>query len=168
VQNDLSEQIRFVRVPVTLLNDGGKVLGTDYGYTGLNTLPPGERACFAISISGPPAGWASYELGEPTYLTGGEPLPKLTTFDDQGSYDPTSGDYKVEGKVRNDHGSRVEYIEVIATLYDAQGIVVNCGSHDPNTRDLNPGESSDFLYTATLRDYSDVASYQVQADGKMP
>jgi len=166
VQNDLSHQVGFVSVPVTLLDSSGQAIETHKGFARLNYLPPGERTCFVMFVLSPPAGWVSYELGEPTYLMGGEPPPNLTIFDDQGSYDPTFGDYKVEGKVRNDHGSRVEFVKVIATLYDDTGTVVTCGSRDPDNRDLDPGESSDFLYTATLRDYADVASYRLQAGGK--
>jgi hypothetical protein len=166
VQNDLSEHIEWVEVPYSLLDDSGQVVASDSQYVHLDVLAPGESTCFKILIIDPPAGWTRYELGDPTYRTGAEPLPKLTIYGDQGTYDTSTGWYGIEGQVRNDHGSRLEFIQVIAGLYDAAGTVLQCDWDFPDADELDPGESSDFEFDfRTLDDYAAVATYRLWADG---
>jgi hypothetical protein len=167
VQNDSPDMVTFVKVPVSLLDDVGQVLTTDEAGVGLFRLAPGEKSCFEVRFENPPAGFDSYQFDAPTYTKRDEVPPKLTIYGDQGSYDPSFGDYMIEGKARNDDSSRVQYVTVIVTLYDAAGTVVDCGVSFPNRRELDPGESSDFDFYAVGRDYADVASYRLQADADL-
>jgi hypothetical protein len=167
VRNGSPDMVTYVQVPVALLDDVGQVLATDEASVGLFRLAPGEKSCFEVRFENPPASFSSYQLGAPTYEKRDEPLPKVTIYDDQGSYVPTFGDYEIEGKVRNDDSSRAQYVTVIVTLYNTAGTVVDCGVGFPNRRELDPGESSNFDFFAVGRDFADVASYRLQADADL-
>jgi hypothetical protein len=112
----------------------------------------------------PPSDWAYYEFETPTYYTTDRELPNLDVFNDRGLYQ-SDGDYKMVGIIRNDHGSRVEFVEAISTLYNAEGTVVGCRGAYANSSYLNPNQTSSFKVNFSSRDYNDVASYKLQFDG---
>jgi hypothetical protein len=171
VQNDSPDWVFAVKVPVSLLNDVGQVLATDEVYAELLYLAPGQRTCFGKVFYSPPAGWNSYRLDAPTYEIPSSDVekPKLTIYGDQGNYDPALDIYTIEGKVRNDSSRKAQYVKVIATVYDASGTVFDCDRDDLWPANLGPGRNSDFQFNlGYLRDYADVASYRLQADGEFP
>ena len=92
-------------------------------------------------------------------------MPNLTVLNDSGSYDPTFGWYEIIGQVRNDHGTRVEYVSPVGTLYNVSGIVIGCDFTYVNATHLDPNQTSSFKMTFVGRDYADVASYRLQVDG---
>ena len=94
-------------------------------YIHLGNLPTGGKTCFSILLP-KPVGWSYYQFEAPTYRTDGEPLPNLTVTNHSGSYNFTFGWYEIIGQVRNDHGTRVEYVSPIGTVYNASGIVIGC------------------------------------------
>jgi hypothetical protein len=75
------------------------------------------------------------------------------------------GLYHITGQLRNDHGSTVRWVQVAGTLYNAGGIVVGCEPALADPEDLNPSQVGAFDILFFGRDYSDVASYKLQADG---
>lgn len=164
VQNNTPNHLRFVKVTVNILSGGGQLLANDYTYIYLDSLPAGDRTCFEVFLK-EPAGWSYYEFEAPTYWTDGEPLPNLTVFNDSGSYKPTFGWYEIVGQVRNSHGSRVEYVSPVGTVYNASGVVIGCDFTYVNSTHLDPNQTSSFTMTFTGRDFVDVASYRLQVDG---
>lgn len=166
VQNNTSDYLRFVRITANVFDGEGQLLDTNFSYIDLDSLSPHEKTCFDVLFSDEPAGWSYYEF-EVRYRTGGEPQPSLTVFNDRGSYDSIFGWYKIIGQVRNDHGSRVEYVKPVGTVYDASGTVVGCGFTYVNATDLDPGQTSSFEMLFTGRDYADVVSYRLQVDGNV-
>lgn len=166
VQNNTDDYLRFVRITTNLFDTAGQLLDISSSYIDLDSLSPDEKTCFSVLFSEEPAGWAYYEF-EARYRTGGEPLPNLVIFNDSGSYDPTFGWYEIIGQVRNDHGSRVEFVKPVGTLYDGAGTVVGCDFAYVNARDLEPGQTGSFEMLFTGRDYSDVDAYRLQVDGRL-
>jgi hypothetical protein len=164
VYNNTSNHLEYVRIAANLFNSRGGFVGTDYTYTALDTLPAGDRACFDLLFYEPPDDWAYYQFESPTYYTTDRGLPNLTILNDSGSYQ-YDGDYEIIGMVRNDHGRRVEYVQPVGTLYNAVGTVVGCEYTYVNSTHLDPGQTSSFKMTFYGRDYADVASYRLQADG---
>ena len=67
--------------------------------------------------------------------------------------------------MRNDHGSRVQYVKIVGTLYDGAGTVVGCTYGYVSGTHLDPGGTGSFSLTFIGRDYVDVASYRLQVDG---
>jgi len=164
VYNDTGSSLSSVKVVANLFSSSGQLVDTDYAYVRLDTLPTGDKACFLMLVYNPPDDWAYYEFENPTYHTTDRELPNLTVFNDSGLYQP-NGHYKTVGMIRNDHGSRVEYVESVGTLYDGSGTVVGCAGTYINSTHLDPGQASSFKLDFYGRDYADVASYRIQADG---
>lgn len=164
VQNGTSYHLRFVSVAVSIFNSAGQLLDTDYTYTYLDNLAPGEKTCFKIWLD-EPSNWSYYRFESPDYWTDGDPRPHLTLFNVTGSYDPTYDDYKILGQVRNDYGSEVRFVSPVGTLYNTAGTVIDCDYTYPNTYHLGPGQTSSFKMWFSSRGYADVTSYRLQVDG---
>jgi hypothetical protein len=166
VQNNTATDLWLVKIAVNFFNSNNQLVGTNYTYTpfSLGNLPAYTKTCFRVSLS-QPAGWAYYQFESPTYSTGGHAFPNLTVLGPSGSYDPTYGRYTVLGQVRNDSGTRVQNVQPVGTLYNASNTVIGCNSTYVNSWNLDPNQTSAFSMTFTGRNYSDVASYQLQVDG---
>jgi hypothetical protein len=164
IMNNTDDNLRYVKITANFFSASGHLLDTDFTYTWMDTLPARDKTCFDVSVP-VPSGWSYYQFEAPTYWTDGQPLPILTVINDSGSYDPTFGWYEIIGQVRNDNGSRVEYVSPIGTIYNASGKVIGCDFTYVNSTDLNPGQISSFEMTFVGRDYADVISYRLQVDG---
>lgn len=164
ILNNTANHLRYVRITVNVFNTNGQLLDTDFTYTSLDTLPPGDKTCFQLWME-EPTSWSYYEFEAPSYWTDAEPLPNLAVFNDSGSYNSTFGWYEIIGQVRNDHGSRVEYVSPVGTAYNSSGVVIGCDFTYVNSTHLDPDQTSSFEMTFMGRDYADVSSYRLQADG---
>jgi hypothetical protein len=170
VQNIGELSVRGVNVVANLFNNSDQLIDTGKDTAELSVLPPGEKTCFMIGLS-EFEGWSYYEFETPTYYSANDnQLQNLTVYNDNGTYDPDDGSYRILGFVRNDNNIRIEYVQPIATLYDASGTVVGCSYTYVNSTHLNPGQSSSFelTFSAYYGDYADVASYRIQVDGNFP
>lgn len=164
IWNNTSNHLRYVKVTVNIFNSNDQLVGTDYTYTYLDSLPAGKKTCFDLFLT-EPAGWTKYKFEAPTYWTDGNPLPNLTVSGDSGSYEPTFGWYEILGMVANDHGSTIEYVMPVGTLYNSANKVIGCDFTFVNSTHLNPGQSSSFDLTFLDRDYYDADHYKIQVDG---
>jgi hypothetical protein len=164
VLNNTGDHLEFVKITANFFNSSGQFVGSDYTYTYLWYLPAWDKTCFSIWTEAPPS-WSYYQFEAPTYWTDGQPLPNLTVLDDSGLYNSYYGWYEIIGLVRNDHGSRVEYVQPVGTLYNVSGTVVDCDFTFVNSTHLDPGQTSSFELTFYWGNYSDVTSYRLQVDG---
>lgn len=164
VQNNTGSYLRFIKVTARALDRDGQTLGSGSAYVYLNSLPPGEKTCFDILLV-QPEGWSSYRLENPIYSTDGSPLPKLTVLNSEGSQDSATGWYTITGQVRNDHGTRIDYVSPIGTAYDASGSVVGCNITYVNGNHLTAGEASPFEMFFTDSNAASIRSFRIQVDG---
>ena len=164
VHNYTGSYLRFVRISANFWNAANELVATDYTYTWLDNLPPGEKTCFELSVE-EPVGWTHYDFEAPTYNTSGRALPNLAVVGASGSVDSTFDWYEIIGQIRNDHGSEVRFVSPVGTVYNAQGQATGCDFTYVNSTDLQPGQLSSFELTFSGRNYNDVASWRVQVDG---
>ena len=164
VHNNTTSDLRSVRVDASFFNSDDQLIASADAYTCLDNLPAGGTTCFHITLP-EPSDWSYYEFEVPTYQADGRPLPDLTIFDHEGWYYPSLGWCEITGQVRNDEGSRVEDVKIVATLYDDVGTVVGCGCAYATNPDLDPGVASSFDLMFSDKDYADAALYRLQADG---
>lgn len=162
VLNNTTAYIASVTIAVSLFSSGGHEVETELGFTWLDNLPSGEKTCFDAALS-QTTGWAYYEFAQPSFSQG-RPLPNLTILNAAGSILPYMGWYQLTGQVRNEQGTRVDYIACVGTLYNAEGKVVGCDFSPIGS--LQHTETRSFTILFAGRNYSDVASYRVQADGE--
>jgi hypothetical protein len=164
VRNDSPYFLRNLRIDGEVLDGSGQVVGIDFTYTFLDNVAPGERTCFQLSLN-EPAGWSSYRFAEPTYRTDGRAPAGITILSHSGSLMQYIPWYRVSGQLRNDHGSPVQYVEPVGTLYNGAGTVIGCFLTMIGAT-LQPGETSSFEITFANRHYEDAASYRLQVDGR--
>ena len=164
VMNNTSQYLRFVKISANVFGSGGQLLGTDFTYTYLDNLPAWDRTCFHVLLE-QPVGWQYYQFEAPTYWTDGQALPNLSVINTSGTYYPDYGWYKVIGEVRNDHGSRVEYVSPVGTLYNSSGTVIGCDFTFVNSTHLDAGQISAFELLFLGEQTFNVSSYRIQVDG---
>jgi hypothetical protein len=164
VHNNTANHLRFVKIAANVFDSNNQLLDTTFTYINLDNLPVGEKTCFHILLQ-KPTNWSYYQFEPPTYRTDGEPLPNLTVTNSNGSYDSTFGWYEIVGQIRNDHGSRVEFVSSVGTLYNGSSAVIGCSFTYVNSTDLDAGQTSSFKMLFTGRNLADVASYRLQTDG---
>lgn len=164
VYNGSADYLWFVSVSVDLYNNG-QLVDVDSGYLSTHSLAPNTKGCFKIMVIDPPT-WNSYTLHSLTYWDDADPPPNLTLYNHSGSYDSYWGDYEIIGQMRNDDSVLVKFAKAIATLYNAQGKVVECDHGYGSDWDLDPGQVTSFkIWSLSRDDYADVASYALVSDG---
>jgi len=163
--NNTGEQITVGRISANVFTSEGRLLDTQYTFPYVSYLPAGDKTCFRIWFLDIPSNWSYYELEPPHYWSSNQPPSDLVIINDTGTYNSANDTYQIVGQVRSDHNSPVSWIQVVGTLYDHQGSVVDCDFTYPNSYDLEPGQTSAFKLIYYRRGYSDVASYRLQAEG---
>jgi hypothetical protein len=166
VQNNSASNIRFVRVNADLFNSNQSLVDTDFGYTYLDVLPPGTKTCFAVLFFDAPEHWSTYRLSG-TFLAGGEYAPNLVLFDVSITED-TFGYPKILGQVRNDGSETARYVQLVATLYNSAGTVIDCDFTYVNSTHLSPGQTSSFEFSYFSDHTKNYSSYRVQVQGSLP
>lgn len=151
----------YIDVYWRLLDAGGNVLLEDYSSPDRPILAPGEKSSFwsfswgSDLESGTMDDVASFEMWlEVTDLERTEAIIEVVEH----SGERTTDTFIVEGVVRNNLDSTVTGIYVYATLYDADGNVVNVLYGWPDTDELDPGEESPFSMSA-WSDWEDAVDY---------
>jgi len=144
VENLGTSSAQFVKVLATLYNETGGIVDTDFTYTYVDVIAPGERSPFKLTfwdLSATPERcriqWQSRETGQ---------LPErlVTVSNIRGYYDSDYKAFKVMGEVVNDSGFAVEFVRIVLTCYDADGEVVSCDFTYSALDAIPPGGTSPF------------------------
>ena len=163
VQNNSNKNIRFVQVTAAFYNANGQLVDTEFTFTLLNTLPPGDKTCFNLSLP-EPTNWANYEFAPVEYWDDAAPPLDLTITNDNGDYDNTFGWYEITGQVTNNESQRVEYVSPVGTVYNQAGTVLGFALTYVDSTHLNPDQKSSFDMLFVGRDFKGVRSYRLQVD----
>ncbi len=158
VRNDSHLDVGETTVAATFYGTDGQVLGEASGSTMLQTLAPGVRSPFMITLP-QPAGMANYSLratSRPVTLT--TTNTELSVVNTR-RFEDTTGFYHIAGVIENRSEQRVESARVIVTLYDRAGRVVNVGFAYPQPVSLSPRDRADFdiAFTYYPKVYSHLA-----------
>ena len=126
--NNTGQAQEISAVNGTFYDAGGQVIASDadvLDYPAITVVPAGERATFELDVTNIQSA-ASYKLTVDS-LPSDE--PPRQNFDFAGVTQTTESDaYYVRGKVSNPSDALQDYLILVATLYDAQGKVVNYAS----------------------------------------
>lgn len=166
VENNTGQTRQFVKITANFFDANQQLIDTDFTYTSLDELRPGERTCFHLLLEQPP-GWASYQFEGVTSSVYTGAFPVLTVLGDSGSLGQFNT-YRIIGQVRNDGTTQVKFVQPVATLYNAGGAVIGCDFTFVSSTDLDPGQSSAFdMQVSGRQTYTDVAGYRLQVDGNV-
>jgi hypothetical protein len=166
VQNNTGGNVRFVKIIASLYDASGTFIGTDYTYTTLDILRPGQRSPFTILIFDPPAEYQSYRLQVEWNATNNQPVNGVTILSYRDRAASIQNWRYVSGEVRNDSGGPVRYVKIVATMYSANGTVVETDYGYTSLDNLAAGQTSPFEFLVTH--WVNVARYELQVEASRP
>jgi hypothetical protein len=163
VINSTSKNVQFVRINSTLRDSSGNVVGSDYTYSDIDIIPPGNTSPFLVIFSSP-LPWTSYELVV-TWDTTNDSLYPLQVLN-QTTYFDSLDAFHVVGEIQNQYNEQRTYVKALVTLYDQNHTVIGVAFSYTNPYDLNPGQTASFdvdvYFYKDKPDHSAVASYLLQ------
>lgn len=146
VQNNGSANAQFVRINFNFYNSSNTLLDTDFTYSDVDIMAPGEKSPFH-NIFAPPAGYSHYAISSINASeTSSSPNHNFTTtvtntFVDVADYE------HIVGQVTNNNTTTSEFVKVIFTFYNASGTTIDADFTYVNTggnASLGPGQSASF------------------------
>lgn len=160
VQNNTDSPMEYVKIVATLYDEAGKVSGTDYGYTVLDAVLPGERSPFETGTD-EWEGTTSYKL-QVEGRAGDWPRTDLKIPSHEHYIDGSW--LHIRGEVQNDGTTPAEYVKLVVTLYDEAGNVVGT-DYGYTVLDIIPAKGTSPFDTGTDH-WPGFASYDIQVEGR--
>jgi hypothetical protein len=161
VRNNLSTLVNYVQIVGSFYDSSGTLIGTDFTYTDLDYLRPGEKSPFelivldesvasridsyTLSVNWEPVFALASAVKEATALTIEEGEQRTNDF----------GRYEVVGEITNGGTNPTEYVKVIGTFYDEAGEVIAVDFTYTGPSDLAAGQSPPFEIALLEEDVSD-------------
>ena len=144
VQNVGDRSAEYVMIVATLYDAADEVVDTDYTFTYLDLIGPGERSPFKCALWDLPATpqrcRIQWEWRESSQL----PQRLVTVSSIRGYYDSDYDAFKVVGEVGNGSGFAVEFVQIIVTCYDEDGEIVSCDYTFSTLDSIQAGGTSPF------------------------
>lgn len=161
VRNDLSHLVNYVQIVGTFYDSSGVLIDTDFTYTDLDYLRPGEKSPFRLIISDESVVQRidSYTLAvnwDPVFADPSAVAEATVLRIEQGEQRIGEfGWYEIVGQVVNGGSEPTQYVKVVATLYDEAGQVIGVDFTYTDPSDLPAGQSGPFEIRVTDEDTSD-------------
>jgi len=160
VRNDLQMNVGKVLVTATFYNASGDVIEEASNSTMIDILLPGQRSPFALILPKPVDLW-EYSLRITARPTLEQPLAGLEVVQSH-AYEDEVGLYHVTGEVENTGQRATDRVQVIVTLYDKWGKIVNAGFVFSEPQRVRPGEKATF--DCSFNYYPLVNEYAIQVE----
>lgn len=159
VRSDLASNAGLVQVVATFYDANGKVWRASQAYTLLNVLRPGQRSPFVLTVGG------ASQIASASFLvravaTTAAPRGDLAVLNSSAAVQGEA--LVIGGQVRNNGATAASNVQVVASLYDAGGEIVNAAT---STRaPLAAGATAPFqiVFPAQWQGYT---SYELQVQG---
>ena len=150
VKNNLSSMVNYVQIVGTFYDAGGTIIDSDYTYTDLDYLRPGEKSPFRLIISDEAVASRieNYTLSVNWEPVNADPAAvaeaTVLTIEEGEQREAEFGGYEVIGQVTNGGTRNTEYVKVTATFYDENGGVIDTDYTYTDPSDLAAGQSAPF------------------------
>jgi len=165
VSNGGYANVEYVKIVATYYDQQENVIGTDYTYSELDILVPGQKSPFDLS-SYPDKlpSLKQYRIQVSYRTTTDEPLSGLTVVSHTAKTD-TYGYYEIVGEVKNTSGTTAEYVKIVATYYDSGGTVIGTEYTYTSLDQLAVGQTSPFTMSSYPRKIQPT-NYSLQVQGR--
>jgi len=163
VENKGDVNLEYVEIIATIYDDG-TVVNSTFTFTMLDILEPNQKSPFKIMIE-EPGSWTDYSLDLDYSSTLDTPYNELQIQGVSDSEDDL-GYYYINGEVENTGTDSVEYVKVVASIYDSGGNIIETDFVFTNPDTLDPDETAPFEFmidTGPLPGNIDHYNLQVQA-----
>ena len=164
VQNIGTQTVKYVEIVGTFYNAGHVVIESEYTFTLLDQLEPGQKSPFDLFIMNAitSAEVAEYRLTVSGDATIAKPHG-LQILSHSGSVDEL-GYLEIVGEIQNLRSGSASYVEVIGTFYDQNDTVIGCDYTFTDPSDLAGGETAPFKITFMYTPLSSlISSYALTA-----
>lgn len=161
VRNNTSAPMGFVEIVATLYDDSGGVTGTSFTYSTLEVIPPAGKSPFDIIMT-EATGTTKYKLqvqgneaslGRQDLVIAGESINT-----------DAIGFTHIQGEVQNTGSQPATFVELIGTIYDADGNVVGVGFTYTTLDTIPAGGASPF--DLILQSRPGLDHYEIQVQGE--
>lgn len=165
VQNTGNVPIDFVKIVVALRDDGGTLVSSEYSYSDIDIIQPGESSPFSVMFFEDPGGWSTYDLtvqsNESEWMTSYTDFEILSHNGRVGDYT----EYEIVGEVKNIGPSRTSFVEIVAALYDENGTIIGVDFTYTDLDVIDPDGTSPFTLSILSTAEGEVASYELWVEG---
>ena len=161
VRNNLEDLVNFVQIVGRFYDSEGVLIDTDFTYTTLDVLRPGEKSPFkliiidqsvaqrianyTLTVDWDPLFAVPARVANATVLTVQEGEQRIGEF----------GRYEAVGEVVNGGAEDTEFVKVAATFYDENGRVIEADYTYTDPSDVGAGQSAPFEITVLDEDISE-------------
>lgn len=163
VANRSDKPQAFVKVTVTLYDEAGTVIDTDFTYTTIDIVPPGQTVPFQLSTD-QYANLADYKVQVQGRPADELPYAGLSVVN-QSDYVNDIGYRHIVGEVSNGGQASAEFVQIVATLYDEAGQIVGTDFTYADLDVLPPGGTSPF--ELSIGEAVQFSSYTLQVQGRV-
>ena len=154
VRNDSNLTVGESDISVTFYDASGNIIDTATGETMLQTIPPGERSPFILSVKRP-AGLNSHSLRAVAVPVESEQGSQLSVSEVR-RFEDDAGFFHVKGTVENVGNTTAKRVNVAAVIYDRSNQVINISFTYASPANIKPGESAtyDIIFSYYPRYYA--------------
>jgi hypothetical protein len=142
VVNDTDANQRWIKVTCSFYDGTGALLAVEQAPAYIDTLLPGERAPFKISLWEPPPGIDTYAASATGQETSEGPLTDIAFVQDSGIVE--GRDLTIIGEVMNRGQVPASQARVAAAIYDERGTMVDAASTYARQEIMLPGDTAPF------------------------
>lgn len=162
IQNFLNTNIEFVKVVVTYYDSNNEIVTSDFTYTDVSEIKPGQKSPFKVITENNP-NIASYDIQATYRETNENPYNGLEIVSSRENTIYSS--YGIVGEVVNNGIQDAQYVKIIATYYDANNQVIDTDFTYTTIDILSPGAKSPFQIISYGME-NKPARYELQVQGR--
>lgn len=156
--------LRFMKVTATFYDSSNTVVGTSFTYALPDTLPPGRRGPFRLSLSDKTQSSKVHHYTVSGDFQSTTDLPQKLRIQGNSTYIDSIGYRHYLGEVKNQGSATAHYVKVIATCYNSTGGVVAMGWTYTSSTDIATNGTSGFDVDIPSYRVSLVKSYALTVD----
>lgn len=163
IQNSTASNCKSVKIILTLYNAAGTVINVAYTSSTIDILLPGQKAPFRTSLSTGPTDFVTRTITTDARFTTDVP-PNLRTISLNHHTDHL-GWLHFAGQVQNLGAAPVANEDVVITLYDATGTLVNCATDPTDPSTIPAGGTAEFevLFYSQFDGWTSYAIYPAES-----
>jgi hypothetical protein len=165
VRNTTTDYMDYVEITGTFFDASGQVVASEYTFTHVDLVAPGDTAGFDLGLAnGAGLGVSRYELAVQGEVTADRPAAGLVIQGESANVDG-GGDYHVIGTVVNQSTAVAEFVKVIGTFYGADGTVVRSDLAYTELEVVPLGGTDTFDLSLPDGGSAGIASYRLVVEG---
>lgn len=164
VYNNDEANMEYIVIKASLYDADGNFLVEEETYAYVDILRPGEKSPFELTLWDPPEGLDTYKLSVTGDKTSDEPIVGLEFVQYYDNMED-DGDWTMIGEVANNGDQVASYVQIIVTLYNEAGEVVDVGFTTAERSLMRPDSISPFeIYVGDV--HGDPTRYEIVVYGE--